>query len=126
MPRRDSDEDEEIRDVEEVESKRPRSLQVRHNDEDLEEDEGVDVVETMIPYRNGLALGAYYCGVFGFIPILGFMLAPMAIVLGFLGLRHSRKHTNARGGGHAIAGIILGIVAIPWNIGCIYFLVSRS
>jgi hypothetical protein len=44
-----------------------------------------------------LALGAYYCGVFGLIPILGIILAPIAIVLGILGLRYSRRNPKARG-----------------------------
>jgi len=37
---------------------------------------GDDGLATLIPYRNPKSLIAYYCGVFGLIPILGFILAP--------------------------------------------------
>jgi hypothetical protein len=118
MPRHDSDEEQEIRDVEEVESKRPRPARRRRDDDDDEFDnEENDVVGTLIPYKNGLALGAYYCGVFGLIPILGIILAPIAIVLGILGLRYSRRNPKARGAGHAITGIILGSLSTVGHIG---------
>jgi hypothetical protein len=67
-------------------------------------------VETIIPYKNGLALGAYYCGVFGLIPILGFLLGLVAIVLGVLGLKAAANKPKVGGKGHAITGIILGVV----------------
>ena len=118
MPRHDSDEEQEIRDVEEVESKRPRPARRRRDDDDDEFDnEENDVVGTLIPYKNGLALGAYYCGVFGLIPILGIILAPIALVLGILGLRYSRRNPKARGAGHAITGIILGSLSTVGHIG---------
>jgi hypothetical protein len=118
VPHHDSDEDDEIRDVEGVESKRPRPRsRPRHDDDDEFDDEETDVVGTLIPYKNGLALGAYYCGVFGLIPILGIILGPSAIVLGILGLRYSRKNPKAKGGGHAITGIILGGLSTVGHIG---------
>jgi hypothetical protein len=120
MPQRESDEDEEIRDVEKVEQERerPRPRRRRRYDEDDDyEDQDNDVVSTFIPYKNGLALAAYYCGVFGLVPILGFVLAPTALVLGILGLRYSRRNPKARGGGHAITGIILGGLSTVGHIG---------
>jgi hypothetical protein len=70
-----------------------------------------------VPYRNGAALAAYYCGVFGLIPVLGFILGPIAFLLGIIGFIKARKNPKAHGTGHAIAGIILGIVDIPlWII----------
>jgi hypothetical protein len=115
MPQSEPDENEKIRDVEKVEQEtdRPASGRRPHYDEDDDyEDEEDDVVSTLIPYRNGLALGAYYCGVFGIVPILGFILAPTALVLGIMGLRYSRRNPKARGGGHAITGIILGSLSL--------------
>lgn len=69
-----------------------------------------DGVATIIPYRNGMALAAYYCGVFGLIPILGFVLGPLALIFGIIGFIKARKSPEAHGTGHAIAGIILGII----------------
>jgi len=119
MPQSEPDESEKIRDVEKVdqETDRPASKRRPHYDEDDDyEDEQDDVVSTLIPYRNGLALGAYYCGVFGIVPILGYILAPTALVLGIMGLRYSRRYPKARGGGHAITGIILGCLSILGHI----------
>lgn len=74
-------------------------------------------VEKIIPYKNGMALGAYYCGVFSLIPIVGFALGPVAVVLGIIGFIKAGKNPNAGGKGHAIAGIILGVLGvIVWPI----------
>ena len=65
---------------------------------------------TLVPYRNGPALAAYYCGIFGLIPIVGFILGPIAFTLGIIGLLRARKNPQAHGTAHAIAGIILGVI----------------
>jgi hypothetical protein len=65
---------------------------------------------TIVPYRNGPALAAYYTGVFGLIPVLGFVLGPLAFILGIVGLVKARRNPNAHGTGHAIAGIVLGVI----------------
>jgi hypothetical protein len=65
-------------------------------------------VSTVIPYKNVKALLAYYFGVFSLIPCLGGILGPAALVLGILGLRYARLNPQAKGSGHAIAGIVLG------------------
>jgi predicted permease len=71
----------------------------------------------MIPYKNGKALAAYYCGVFSFIPLLGCILGPIAIILGILGLAHAKKFPKSKGKGHAIAGIVLPIAGyIFWTV----------
>lgn len=67
-----------------------------------------DSITTIIPYRNGLALAAYYCGVFSLIPCAGLLLGPLAFLFGILGLRYARKKSEARGRVHAWIGIILG------------------
>jgi Domain of unknown function (DUF4190) len=71
---------------------------------------GGDGFATVVPYRNGAALAAYYIGVFGLIPILGFVFGPLAFILGIIGLVKARKSPQAHGTGHAIAGIVLGVI----------------
>jgi hypothetical protein len=66
----------------------------------------------VIPYKNGLALGAYYCGVFGLIPCVGSVLGPTALVLGILGIRKANREPAVEGMGHAITGIVLGSIEI--------------
>lgn len=76
----------------------------RRRDDD---DRGGDV-GGLIPVNNGMALAAYYCGVFSFIPCLGAILGPLAVIFGFVGLSKANKHPKAKGKGHSIAGIICG------------------
>jgi hypothetical protein len=93
----------------------------------------------MIPYRNVTALIGYYCGMISLIAILGGIalifynpinpqfvgiitlvviyglggiLALLAIILGIIGMVYANKHPRSRGMGHAIAGIVLGILEI--------------
>src|SRR5262249_46286645 len=91
----------------------------RRGDEEDEEDDddrprrrrqsaADDAVSTLIPYKNGKALAAYYCGVFSLILCIAPILGPIALILGILGLRFVREHPEAKGTGHAWAGIILG------------------
>jgi hypothetical protein len=74
-----------------------------------------DPIESLIPYRNPLGLTAYYLGVFSFIPCLGLLLGPAALVTGIMGLRYSKQVSQARGGGHAIAGIVCGVITSTVN-----------
>jgi hypothetical protein len=80
-------------------------------------------VSTIIPYKNAMALIAYYLGVFSLIPIAGLLLGPAALVLGILGLRYANKHPTAKGTGHAIAGIVLGLLTTALYWGVLIFLV---
>jgi predicted Zn finger-like uncharacterized protein len=96
----DDEEQEEEDEEDEEEEDRPRRRRRRRRQP--------DAVETLIPYRNGRALAAYYCGVFSFIPCVGLILGPIALIFGILGLRFAKAHPTARGGGHAIAGIVMG------------------
>lgn len=78
-------------------------------------------MSTLIPYKNGMALAAYYTG-FGallacFIPVIGIFVGILTVVLGVLGLKKAKAHPEAKGGGHAITGIILGSVVIVLNLG---------
>ena len=65
-------------------------------------------INVIIPYRNPLALTAYYSAVFALIPFLGIVLGLLAFVLGILGLRTHRRNPQAGGVVHAWIGIILG------------------
>jgi len=65
-------------------------------------------IETLIPYKNPMGLIAYYLGVFSFIPCVGLLLGPAALVLGIMGIRYRNKHPTAGGLGHAITGVVLG------------------
>jgi hypothetical protein len=114
MPRRfEDDEEDDPRDLDEDED-RPRRRRSRARYDDDEDD--IDAVSTFIPYKNGMALAAYYCGVFGLVPALGLVLGPIAFVLGILGIRYARLHPSAKGGVHAIVGIVLGAFSILYHI----------
>jgi len=62
----------------------------------------------LIPYRNPMALTAYYLGVFSAIPCAGIPLGITAFVLGILGLRRAKAHPESKGKVHAWVGIIVG------------------
>ena len=99
---------------------RPRRPSRRRRDRDYEED---DALSTIIPYHNGRALAAYYTGVFSLICIIGVPLAIVAIILGALGLRFVKKNPEAKGTGHAIAGIVLGSISIILHIAVVLIFV---
>jgi hypothetical protein len=106
-----------------AEEARPRPR--RRADDDEAEAEADDPVATIIPYRNGRALAAYYLGVFSLIPCLGgLFLGPAALILGILGLRYVRQNPRAKGTGHAIAGIVLGSLTTLANYGGVLVLAA--
>ena len=84
---------------------------------DIRRDPAEEAVSTIIPYKNGRALAAYYLGVFSLIPCVGLLLGPAGLILGILGLRYVKAHPTAKGTGHAIAGIILGGLTTLFNWG---------
>ncbi|MCC6421491.1 MAG: DUF4190 domain-containing protein [Gemmataceae bacterium] len=69
-------------------------------------------VSTIIPYMNPKSLVAYYCGVFGLIPVLGLILGPLALTFGILALKYVKQNPTAKGTGHAITGIVLGTLTL--------------
>lgn len=96
-----------------------------HDDDDYDdrprrrrrrEDEG-DQTGGLIPYKNAMALTAYYCGVFSLIPCAGAILGPIAVVFGFLGLSHAKRFPASRGQAHAWVGIVIGVLTTLLNIG---------
>ena len=63
-----------------------------------------------MPTRNVSALLSWYLGVFGLIPVLGIPLALAAIVTGIMGIKAAGRTDVRVGKGHAIAGLVLGIL----------------
>ena len=105
--------DDELDDYDDLPAERPRKAR-----------KGGDGFARVVPYRNGAALAAYYCGVFGIIPLAAPFLSPIAFILGIIGLVKARKDPKARGTGHAIIGIVLGLLSIPaWVI--LYYTVFK-
>jgi hypothetical protein len=106
-----------------AEGARPAALGTRRRERDDEYYEKPNrtrkdgnLVSAVIPYKNGLALGAYYCGVFSLIPGAALLLGPIALILGILGFGYVRAHPEAKGTGHAIAGIVLGSLTTVGNL----------
>lgn len=109
--------------------KRPPSEVKRRRDEDDYDDddddrprrrrrqpEGDDGLSTLIPYKNGMALAAYYCGVFSLIPCIGGILSIIALFLGIGGLRYAKKNPQAKGTAHAVIGIVLGALVLVTHL----------
>lgn len=74
-----------------------------------------DATGGIIPYKNPKALTAYYLGIFGLFPVLGFFLAIPAVWLGILGLRARKDNPVIKGSVHAWIGIVLGVLSIGYN-----------
>lgn len=58
---------------------------------------------------NGLAIASLVCGIIGLL-ILWFILSPLAIIFGGVGL--SKANKGASGRGQAIAGLVLGVIGL--------------
>jgi hypothetical protein len=85
-----------------------------------------DPIEGLIPYNNGMALAAYYCGVFSLIPCAGAVLGPLSIIFGILGLRRVSANPEVRGTGHAITGIVLGSLVALGHLIVLIIIVASS
>jgi hypothetical protein len=129
QPRRDEDYEEDDRprrprprrEEQEEEDVRPRARRRRNWDDEDDRPRRrrrKDAIESIIPYHNPKSLAAYYCGVFSLIPVLGLILGPIALVLGIMGIRFARENESAGGKGHAITGVVLGILTTLGNWGC--------
>lgn len=79
------------------------------------QDDGVSV---LIPYRNPPALTGYYIGIVSWLPLVGLLAGPMAIVLGVKGLRRCAKEPRVRGMAHAWIAIIMGSIGTLISLGC--------
>jgi hypothetical protein len=85
-----------------------------------------DGISTIIPYHNGLALAAYYCGVFSIVPGIALILGPVAIGLGIGGMRRVSRNPEIKGTGHAITGIVLGSLTSLINWGFAAFILAAA
>jgi hypothetical protein len=80
----------------------------------------------LIPYKNPKALTAYYLGIFGLFPFIGFLLAVPALILGILGLQARKQNPLIKGAVHAWVGIVLGTISISYHLlGLTAMLVTR-
>jgi hypothetical protein len=99
----------------------------RDDEDDVDvSDDYDDPVQTIIPYKNALALFAYYAGVFSWICVIGAPISLIAIVLGIMGYRYGQRNPKAKGTGHAVAGIVFGTIGLLLNAAlfvCIYMFV---
>ena len=66
------------------------------------------VISTIIPYKNGYALAAYYLAVFSLIPFVGILLGLAAFGFGIKGLSFAKKNPGAKGQVHAWIGVLVG------------------
>ena len=70
--------------------------------------------EEAAPVENKKALIAYHCGLWSFVPVLGLPLAPLALIFGAWGIAAARAYPKGAGSGHAVTGIVLGLMG-PWT-----------
>lgn len=72
-------------------------------------------VSQIVPYRNPMALAAYYMGVFSVIPVIGVILAIPAVIFGVKGLKFAKLNPQAQGKAHAWIGVIGGgVFGLLW------------
>ncbi len=65
------------------------------------------------PGTSQMAVWAMVAGILSFLCCCGwFLVAPVAIVLGAVALTQLKSHPELTGGGYAVLGIVLGILAI--------------
>jgi hypothetical protein len=83
-----------------------------------------DATGGIIPYKNPLALTAYYLGLFGLIPFFGLILAIPAVILGVLGLKKRKQNPLIRGVAHGWLGIVLGAISIIYHLLIIVAIIS--
>ncbi len=89
-----------------------------------------EAVATVIPYRNPMALAAYYMGIFSILPLVGLFLGAAAFVCGILGLRHASRNEGAHGRAHAAIGIgcggLLFVVQLIIVVAVVFFAASST
>ena len=74
---------------------------------------------------NPPAVAAYRYAVYGLIPVVGLVLGACALGFGIVGYRRARANPGAKGGSHAMTGIVLGGLEFLTNgIGLIMIVVG--
>jgi len=71
--------------------------------------------QAIVKPNNPKAMTAFRCAIYGLIPVAGLLLGPAALALGILGWRHAKANPADRGGGHAAAAMILGLLELLSN-----------
>ncbi len=66
----------------------------------------------VIPYKNPMALVAYYLGIVALLPCVGFPFGVASLVCGIMGLRARSRNPIIKGSVHAWIGIVLGTLSI--------------
>jgi hypothetical protein len=107
----------------------------RDDDDDYDDDDrprrrnssgGGGGVDYVVPYKNMMALLAYYFGVFGLISCflfgVGGLFGIVPIILGVLGLMKASKNPEAHGSVHAWVGIGLGALEMLVGLGATGFI----
>jgi hypothetical protein len=77
----------------------------------------------LIPYHNPPALIGYYVSVASLIPFFALLLGPVAVILGFAGLKKRREDPKCKGMAHAIVAITLGGLTTVANLAAIAALI---
>jgi hypothetical protein len=75
-----------------------------------------EVFGDFTPWRNPSAVYSYVTSLIGLTPILGLILGPLAVALGFRGRAQLRRNPDVRGGNFAAAGMILGSIDFFFNL----------
>lgn len=66
---------------------------------------------------KAFSIASFVCGILFWVPLFNFVLGIMAIIFGVLAIKRIKKEPEKYGGqGFAIAGIILGSIALMFGI----------
>lgn len=76
-------------------------------------------MDHVIPMRNQPALLGYYYAIFGLLPIVGLLLAPVAICYGLIGLDRGNRLPRNIGYGHALFAVVAGIIGTVISYSCV-------
>ncbi len=87
---------------------------------------GNSATDHLIPAKNPAALAGYYLGVFSFIPCVGNILGPAAIIAGIMGFRARRRNPELPGAAHAVVAIVLGTLTTVGYWALTIFLISQA
>jgi len=75
------------------------------------------------PPPSTSALLAFRCAVCGLIPLVGLVMGPVALLLGFLAYRRGQEDVVTSGNAHAIAGMVFGgVIALTNWVGVLLML----
>lgn len=83
---------------------------------------GSEPLAVIIPYKNPPALIGYYIGIVSWIPLVGLIAGPTAIVLGIIGLKRRKRQPQVRGMAHAWIAIIMGLI----STGCVISIIAGA